>query len=371
MKKKKKIIAVVGTRPDAIKMCPLIAELREREGFEVRVCATGQHKELLSTALASFGVVPDYDMGIMSKGQGLFDITERVMTKMGELIERESPDYVMVHGDTASAFSAALAAFYKRVPVCHVEAGLRTYDLSSPFPEEFYRRAIALMASYHFAPTSVAGSNLLSEGIEEGRVFVTGNTVLDSLRFTEKENCSHPLIDFVQNSRMILLTAHRRENQGEAMRSIFSAVLRILDEFPEVKVVYPVHPSPAVRAVAREMLGSHPRIALCEPLDVSLFHSLLSRCYIALTDSGGVQEEAVSLHKPVLVIRNTTERGEGVLSGGIRLIGTSEGSVYRGIRTLLESRSLYYAMTQTKNPFGDGRASQRIADHIDNISGCI
>ena len=371
MKEKKKIIAVVGTRPDAIKMCPLIAELRARDRFEVRVCATGQHRELLSSALSSFGIAPDYELGIMSEGQGLFDITERILAGMGELLDRERADFVMVHGDTASAFSSALAAFYKRIPVCHVEAGLRTHDLSSPFPEEFYRRAIALMASYHFAPTEAAVGNLLSEGIEEGRIFVTGNTVLDALKLTERENISHPLVDFAKEGRTILLTAHRRENQGEAMRSIFGAVLKVLKDFPDVRVIYPVHPSPAVRAVAEEMLSSHPRIALCDPLDVGLFHSLLSECYIILTDSGGVQEEALSLRRPVLVIRNTTERGEGVLSGGIRLVGTSEGSVYRGIRALLESRSLYYAMTQAKNPFGDGRASCRIADKMDTIAGCI
>lgn len=371
MKKKKKIIAVVGTRPDAIKMCPLIAELRDREEFEVLVCATGQHRELLSSVFESFGIVPDLDMAVMSEGQGLFDVTARVLTGMEELLDRERADFVLVHGDTASAFSAALAAFYKRIPICHVEAGLRTYDLSSPFPEEFYRRAIALMASYHFAPTDAAGSNLLSEGVDESRVFVTGNTVLDSLKYTERENYSHPLMDFSENCRLILLTAHRRENQGDAMRSIFSAVLKILEDFPDVKVIYPVHPSPAVRSVAKEMLASHPRIALCGPLEVSVFHRLLSRCYLTLTDSGGIQEEAVSLRRPALVIRNTTERGEGVMSGGIRLVGTSEGSVYRGIRALLESKSLYYAMTRAKNPFGDGGASQRIADEMKNITKCI
>lgn len=368
---KKKIIAVVGTRPDAIKMCPLIAELRTREDFEVKVCSTGQHRDLLASALASFGVIPECDLRIMSEGQRLSELTERILSSFSRLLEEERADYVLVHGDTASAFSTALAAFYKGIPVCHIEAGLRSRDIRSPFPEEFYRRAIALMASYHFAPTASAALNLSDEGIDTQRVFVTGNTVLDALHITEGEKFTHPLAEFAQNSRMILLTAHRRENQGEAMRSIFSAVLKILDEFEDVKVVYPVHPSPAVRAVAGEMLSSHPRIALCEPLEVSIFHRLLSQSYLAVTDSGGVQEEAVSLHKPVLVIRNTTERGEGVLSGGIRLVGTSEGSVYRGIRSLLESRSLYYAMTRAQNPFGDGRASERIADEMKKIAGCV
>ena len=364
---KKKIIVVVGTRPDAIKMCPLIEELRARDDIETRVCATGQHRELLSSVLESFGIAPDYELCVMTDGQGLFEVTDRILMSFGELLEREKPDYVMVHGDTASAFASALAAFYKRIPICHVEAGLRTYDISSPFPEEFYRRAIGLMATYHFAPTEAAGRNLLSEGIDESRVLVTGNTVIDSLRFTEKQGGASPLLDFANEGRMILLTAHRRENQGKAMRRIFSAVLRILDEFPDVRVIYPVHPSPMVREVAAEIFSGHPRVILCEPLKVVDFHRLLSRCYLALTDSGGVQEEAVSLGRPVLVIRNTTERQEGLYSGGIRLVGTGEGSVYRGIRTLLTDPSLYYAMTRASSPFGNGGASKKIADAVESF----
>lgn len=367
MKKKKKIISVVGTRPDAIKMCPLIVELRNREDIEIKVCATGQHNELLSSALSSFGVIPDFELGVMSEGQDLFDITERILKAFGALLDNGHYDYVMVHGDTASAFSAALASFYKKIPICHVEAGLRTYDNSSPFPEEFYRRAIGLMATYHFAPTEAAGRNLLSEGVDRDKVFVTGNTVVDSLKLTERIDGNHIFSEFDENSRLILLTAHRRENQGEAMRSIFSAVLRILEDFPDVRVVYPVHPSPAVRAVAEEYFSDVPRVLLCEPLDVVDFHRLLSRCYLALTDSGGVQEEAVSLCRPVLVIRNTTERQEGVLSGGIRLVGTGEGSVYRGIRALLENRALYYAMTRQSSPFGVGGASKKIADAVEGF----
>lgn len=364
MKKKKKVIAVVGTRPDAIKMCPLIIELRSREDIEVKVCATGQHRELLSSALDAFGVTPDVELRIMSEGQSLFDITDRLLLAFGELLDKESADYVMVHGDTASAFCAALAAFYKRVPICHIEAGLRTYDLSSPFPEEFYRRAIGLMATYHFAPTEAAGRNLICEGVDESRVFVTGNTVVDALGITSDTDGECSTYHVEGNGRLILLTAHRRENQGEAMRSIFSAVLRILDEFPDVRVVYPVHPSPAVRSIAREFFAQHPRVMLCEPLGVMDFHRLLSCCYLALTDSGGVQEEAASLRRPVLVIRNTTERQEGVASGGIRLVGTGEGSVYRGIRALLTDPSLYYAMTRAESPFGRSGASKRIADVV-------
>ena len=365
--KRKKIIAVVGTRPDAIKMCPLISELRGREDIDVVVCSTGQHRELLSSALSAFGITPDIELSVMTEGQSLSDITERVLSAFTELLEEERPDAVAVHGDTASAFSAALGAFYKKIPICHIEAGLRTYDMHSPFPEEFYRRAIGLIADYHFAPTEAAGRNLLFEGVETDKIAVTGNTVVDALRFTAELPWTHSLADFFENSRAILLTAHRRENRGEAMRSIFSAVLRILDEYPDVKVVYPVHPAPEIRTLAEEFFSGHDRVVLCQPLDVADFHKLLSHSYLVLTDSGGVQEEAVSVRKPVLVIRNTTERAEGVLSGGIRLVGTGEGSVYRGIRALLENKALYYAMTRSDSPFGRGGASQRIADVIEKI----
>lgn len=365
--KRKKIIAVVATRPDAIKMCPLISELRQREDIDLLVCSTGQHREMLTSALSSFGVTPDVELSIMTEGQSLFDITERVLSGFGKLLETEQPQLVVVHGDTASAFSAALGAFYKKIPVCHIEAGLRTYDMSSPFPEEFYRRVIGLIADYHFAPTVAAGSNLLAEGVEGDRVIVTGNTVVDALHLTANDTRKHPILDFAENSRTILLTAHRRENRGEAMRSIFSAVLRILDEFQDVRVVYPVHPAPEVRSLAEEYFSGQERVALCEPLGVVDFHKLLSRCYLVLTDSGGVQEEAVSLCRPTLVIRNTTERSEGVTSGGIRLVGTGEGSVYRGIRSLLENRALYYAMTRSDSPFGKGGASRTIADVIEKI----
>ena len=369
MERKKKILAVVGTRADAVKMCPLINELRGREELSVSVCSTGQHRELLNSVLDIFGVIPDYSLDIMAEGQDLFDITVRLLSALRGLLEDEAPDAVMVHGDTATAFSAALAAFYKRIPVCHVEAGLRTYDLSSPFPEEFYRQAIGLLASYHFAPTEAARGNLLSEGVAEECVFVTGNTVVDALAETVGRSGSigNSLFDFASEGRLILLTAHRRENQGDAMRNIFSAVLRILEEYEDVRVIYPVHPSPAVRLVAEEFFSGHPRVRLCEPLGTLEFHRLLSLCYLTLTDSGGVQEEAVSLCRPALVIRNTTERTEGVLSGGIRLVGVGEGSVYRGIRALLDSPSLYYAMTRGASPFGSGGASEKIADIMEKI----
>ncbi|MBQ8849362.1 MAG: UDP-N-acetylglucosamine 2-epimerase (non-hydrolyzing) [Clostridia bacterium] len=365
--KKKKIMAVVGTRPDAVKMCPLINELRTREDISVSVCATGQHRELLSDVLDVFSVTPDYDLKIMRAGQDLFDITSGVMLGLRDIFARERPDAVLVHGDTTSAFAAALAAFYEKIPVCHVEAGLRTYDLTSPYPEEFNRRAIALMASHHFAPTETARQNLIFEGEADASVSVTGNTVVDALRDTVREEYEHPLLSWTKDSRLILLTAHRRENQGEAMRNIFLAVRRILDEYADVKVIYPVHPSPAVTEAAKEVLGDHPRVRLSAPLGVGDFHNFLSRSYLVLTDSGGVQEEAASMGKPTLVIRNTTERQEGILSGGMRLIGTGEGSVYRGVRTLLDNRALYYAMSRAKSPFGDGGASERISDIMEKI----
>lgn len=365
--KKKKIMAIVGTRPDAVKMCPLINELRKREELSVSVCSTGQHKELLASVLRIFDVTPDYDLDIMRDGQDLFDITLRVMEGLREIYERERPDTVLVHGDTTGSFAAALAAFYKKIPVCHVEAGLRTYDLTSPYPEEFNRRAISLMADYHFAPTDTAMENLLSEGVEDSKVSVTGNTVVDALSDTVRTDHYHPLLQWAEDSRLILLTAHRRENLGEAMKNIFLAVRRVLDEYEDVKVVYPVHPNPAVRELAEKMLGGHERLRISEPLGVRDFHNLISASYLVLTDSGGVQEEAVSLGRPTLVIRNTTERQEGVLSGGIRLVGTGEETVYRGIRALLDSKALYYAMSRARSPFGKGDASCRIADIVEKI----
>ncbi len=367
MKDKKKIMAVVGTRPDAIKMCPLINELKGRDDFSVVVCATGQHKELLSGVLDIFGVTPDYDLDIMKKGQDLFDITSAVLSGVRQVIDTEQPHALLVHGDTTSAFAAALAAFYKRIPICHVEAGLRTYDMASPFPEEYNRRAISLMASYHFAPTESAKKNLISDGVDSLSVSVTGNTVIDALSDTVRVGYDHPDIAWARDSRMILLTVHRRENQGLAMRQIFSAIKQILAEYPDVKVVYPVHPNPLVSSLASELLGGCDRLRLCPPLEVKDFHNFLSECYLVLTDSGGIQEEASALGKPALVVRNTTERSDGIISGGIRLVGTGEGSVYRGVRELLENPALYSAMCRAENPFGRGDASRKIADIMKKI----
>ena len=364
MENTKKIIAVIGTRPDGIKMCPLIKEMRGRKDIEVTVCATGQHRDLLDDVLETFGIIPDYDLGIMREGQDLFDITTLVMGGMRDIFIAEKPDGVLVHGDTTSAFASALAAFYLKIPVFHVEAGLRTYDIYSPYPEEFNRRAIGAMAQKHFAPTERARDNLLSEGIDRRDVSVTGNTVIDALRTTVSGEYSRPCLRHARGERTILLTAHRRENCGDAMRGIFSAVRRVAKERADVKIIYPMHPNPAIRKVAEDMLGTCKNISLCEPLGVGDFHKILSNCYLVLTDSGGVQEEASALGKPVLVLRNTTERVEGIESGGIRLAGTSEMSVYRGITKLLDDGALYYAMSVAKNPYGDGNASKRIADIV-------
>ena len=367
MKRVKNLIAVVGTRPDGIKMCPLIKELEGREGIKVTVCATGQHRDLLSDALDAFGIIPDYDLGIMREGQDLFDITSEVMLGMKEIFMSEKPDGVLVHGDTTSAFAAALAAFYLKIPVYHVEAGLRTYDMLSPYPEEFNRRAISLLAERHFAPTERSKANLISEGIDRNSISVTGNTVVDALRSTVGREYPKAETSPARGERVILLTSHRRENFGEAMRGIFSAVRRIAEERDNVKFIYPVHPNPAVREFAESMLGSCKGVCLRDPLGVGEFHKILASCYMVLTDSGGVQEEAAALGKPVLVLRNRTERAEGIESGGIRLAGTSEATVYRGVCRLLDDRALYYAMSVSKNPYGDGNASKRIADAVERI----
>ncbi len=367
MKDKKKIMVIVGTRPDGIKMCPLINELRGRGDFSVVVCSTGQHRELLKSVLDIFGVTPDYDLDIMKKGQDLFDITASVLKGAREILELERPDAVLVHGDTTSAFAAALAAFYKNIPVCHVEAGLRTYDISAPFPEEYNRRAISLMSAYHFAPTEVARKNLISDGIDAGSVSVTGNTVIDALTDTVRAGYKHPDLEWAKDSRLILLTVHRRESQGIAMRQIFAAIRRLLSEYPDIKIIYPVHPNPLISALVSELLSDCDRIRLCKPLEVGDFHNFLSECYLVLTDSGGIQEEAVALGKPALVVRNTTERQDGLLCGGIRLVGTGEGTVYRGVRELLENPALYSAMCRAENPYGRGDASKRIADIMKKI----
>ena len=362
----KKVVAVIGTRADGIKMCPVIAEILAREDIELKVCSTGQHGELLDEVLKSFGIEPHYDLGIMKKDQDLFDVTLSALSGMKQILSAEMPDCVLVHGDTTSSFCAALAAFYLHIPVYHVEAGLRTGDMTSPFPEEFNRRAIALMAEAHFAPTDRAMENLISENIPEENIFVTGNTVVDAMRTVRTDMPSRPL-EYADNGweRVVLMTVHRRENCQGALEEIFSAVNQIVCEFPDVLFIYPVHPNPILRSEAERILGGCDRVVLCEPLGVVEFHDLIRRCYMVLTDSGGVQEEATAMGKPVLVARNTTERTEGIRSGNIRLVGVSRETVYRGVRELLVNPALHYAMSNGKNPYGDGKAAKRICNIVD------
>lgn len=358
----KKIMAVLGTRPEAIKMCPVIIELKKRKNVDLYVCITGQHREMLRSVLDIFGVWADCDFDIMKEGQSLADITKAVLDGISDALEREKPDVVLVHGDTTTAFAASLACFYKKIPVGHVEAGLRTYDVFSPYPEEFNRRAIDITARYLFAPTRLSAENLIREGADENNIFVTGNTAIDALRLTVAEGYSSPITEAAAGKRIILLTAHRRESHGEALRGIFRAARRIADEFDDVMIVYPVHPNPVVRATAEEMLSGHERIMLTKPLDVIAFHNLMAKSYFIMTDSGGIQEEAPSLGKPVLVLRDVTERPEGVEAGTLRIAGTEEEQVYLACKSLLCDEAEYAKMSAAKNPYGDGEASRRIAD---------
>ena len=354
----KKIFVVFGTRPDAIKMCPLVLELKKRKSFESVVCITGQHRELLDSVTDIFGVKPDYDLDVMKKEQSLSEITARIIEGITPILEKENPDIVLVHGDTTTAFSSALAAFYKKIPVGHIEAGLRTYRIDSPYPEEFNRRAVSLISDYDFAPTEAARDNLIKEGKNPACVFVTGNTVIDALKYTVKE------VQKNDESKLILLTAHRRENIGEPMRNIFSAVRRIAEKHDDIRIVYPVHPNPAVREIAEEILSGCKRVCLTEPLDTVEFHNLLAQSYLILTDSGGVQEEAAALGKPVLVLRDTTERME---SDSLRLVGTNEDDIVREFERLLDDKEAYESMKNAPNPYGDGNASKRIADILENL----
>ena len=343
-------------------MCPLIKELKRRNGLDVRVCLTGQHRELADTATHAFGVTPDYDMSLMRPSQTPSDIVARILTEMDKILTCERPDIVAVHGDTSSAYAVALAAFLSGVKVAHVEAGLRSGDILSPFPEEFNRRSISLCASLHFAPTDAAATNLLSEGIPHSRVFVTGNTVIDAVKFTLKENFTHELLCGCEGKRVIFMTAHRRESHGDVMLGMFRAVKRICREYPDVRVIFPVHPSPAVRCAAGGVLGDVDAVTLCEPLDVIDCHNIMARSYMILTDSGGIQGEAAALKKPVLVMRNVTERPEGIRAGVSRLAGTDEEQIFITVKELLENRELYDGMRGAHNPYGDGHACERIAD---------
>ena len=362
---RKTVMLVFGTRPEAIKMCPLVLELQGREYFRTVVCVTGQHREMLDSVLEAFGVIPDYDLSIMDSGQTLFDITLKVMSGMKDVLSKEKPDVLLVHGDTTTTFAAAVAGFYMGVSVGHVEAGLRTYNIRSPYPEEFNRQAVDIITDFNFAPTETSRDNLLREGKAPGTVFVTGNTGIDSLRTTVRNDFSHPELEWAADARLVMLTAHRRENLGEPMRRIFRAIRRVVDEFQDLKLIYPVHMNPAVTSAAESEIGGHPRIRLIPPLDVLSFHNFLARSYLILTDSGGIQEEAPSLGKPVLVLRDTTERPEGVAAGTLKLAGTDEGAVYAGFRELITDTVLYEEMSKASNPYGDGYASRRIADILE------
>ena len=358
----KKILLVFGTRPEAIKMCPLVNELKAREGVKTVVCVSGQHRQMLDQVLEAFHVVPDYDLSIMKDRQTLFDITTNILDRIKAVLEEVKPDVVLVHGDTSTTFVTALACFYMQIPVGHVEAGLRTYDIYSPYPEEFNRQAVSIISRYNFAPTEQARQNLLSEGKRPETIVVTGNTAIDALRTTVREDYSHPELVWASDSRLILITAHRRENLGEPMNNMFRAIRRVMDEHTDVKAIYPIHMNPIVRKTADEFLGGDDRIHIIEPLDVLDFHNFLARCFLVLTDSGGIQEEAPSLGKPVLVMRNTTERPEGIAAGTLKLVGTDEEVIYRSFKQLLEDNEEYARMSNACNPYGDGFASKRIAD---------
>ena len=361
----KKVMLVFGTRPEAIKMCPLVNELKTRKGIETAVCVTGQHRQMLDQVLEAFSVVPDYDLSVMKDRQTLFDVTTNILNRIREVLETVRPDVVLVHGDTSTTFVTALACYYLQIPVGHVEAGLRTYNIYSPYPEEFNRQAVGIIAAYHFAPTELSKENLLKEGKKPETIYVTGNTAIDALKTTVRKDYTHPVLEWAKDSRLIMITAHRRENLGEPMKHMFRAIRRVCDEHPDIKAVYPIHMNPAVRETAQAILGDDERIRIIEPLDVLDFHNFLARSYLILTDSGGIQEEAPSLGKPVLVMRDTTERPEGIAAGTLKLVGTDEGTIYENFKMLLEDQEAYRKMSMASNPYGDGLASKRIADILE------
>ncbi len=358
----KKIMLVFGTRPEAIKMCPLVNELKSRKEVETVVCVTGQHRQMLDAVLDAFSVKPDYDLSIMKDKQTLFDITVNILSRIREVLEAEKPDVVLVHGDTSTTFVTALACFYLQIPVGHVEAGLRTYNIYSPYPEEFNRQAVGILAKYNFSPTELSKENLLREGKDPASIYVTGNTAIDALKTTVREAYTHPELEWAADSRLIMITAHRRENLGEPMHHMFRAIRRIIEEHPDVKAIYPIHMNPVVRAAANEEVGGCDRIRIIQPLYVLDFHNFLARSYLILTDSGGIQEEAPSLGKPVLVMRDTTERPEGIAAGTLKLVGTDEETIYENFKTLLVDAVAYDRMSKASNPYGDGFACKRIAD---------
>ena len=359
-----KVMTIFGTRPEAIKMAPLVKELEARKEIECIVCVTAQHRQMLDQVLETFEIKPDFDLNIMKPGQTLSDITSRALKGVEEVIREVHPDIVLVHGDTTTTFAGALAAFYNQVDIGHVEAGLRTWNKYSPYPEEMNRQMVGVMADMHFAPTENSKNSLLKEGKKPETIYVTGNTAIDALKTTVNKEYTNPIFDWLGNDRLILLTAHRRENLGEPMRHMFKAIKRIVDEFDDVKVIYPVHLNPKVRMVADEILGNDSKVKLIEPLEVIDFHNFINRSYLILTDSGGIQEEAPSLGKPVLVLRDTTERPEGIKAGTLKLAGTNEQTIYTLTKELLTNVEIYEKMSSASNPYGDGKASKRIADAI-------
>ena len=358
----KKVMLVFGTRPEAIKMCPLVNELKSRKELETIVCVTGQHRQMLDQVLEAFAVKPDYDLSIMKDRQTLFDVTTNILNSIKEVLEKEKPNVVLVHGDTSTTFVTALACFYLQIPVGHVEAGLRTYNIYSPYPEEFNRQAVGIVSQFNFAPTELSRDNLLREGKSADTIYITGNTAIDALKTTVKEDYTHSELEWAEGSRLIMITAHRRENLGEPMKNMFRAIRRVMDENPDVKAIYPIHMNPAVRETANAILGDDERIHIIEPLEVLDFHNFLNKSYLILTDSGGIQEEAPSLGKPVLVMRDTTERPEGIKAGTLKLVGTEEETIYTEFTKLLTDKAEYEKMSKASNPYGDGFACKRIAD---------
>lgn len=361
----KKVMLVFGTRPEAIKICPLVLELKKRESIQTVVCVTAQHRQMLDQVLNTFGVVPDYDLDIMKERQSLFDITINILSSIKEVLEKEKPDVVLVHGDTSTTFVTALACYYLQIPVGHVEAGLRTYNIYSPFPEEFNREAVSIISKYNFAPTPLARDNLIREGRDPGTVYVTGNTVIDAMQHTVKKDYAHPELEWVGDKKLIFITAHRRENLGEPMHHMFRAIRRVLDEHPDCRAIYPIHMNPAVRQAADEELGDCSQIHIIEPIEVFDCHNFEARSYLCLTDSGGIQEECPSYGVPVLVMRDTTERPEGVEAGTLRLVGTDEETIYSAFTELLENETAYEKMSHACNPYGDGNACVRIANILE------
>ena len=362
--KKIKVMSIFGTRPEAIKMAPLVKELEKREEIESIVCVTAQHREMLDQVLATFSITPDYDLNMMKQGQTLVDITNRALNGIDGVLKETKPDIVLVHGDTSTTFAGALAAFYNQIAIGHVEAGLRTYDKYSPYPEEMNRQMVDCMTDMYFAPTELSRENLLKENLPDEKIYVTGNTVIDAMSTTVEENYTHPELDWLGEDKLILLTAHRRENLGEPMKNIFRGIRRVLDEIPGYKVIYPIHKNPLVRAAAAEIFGDCDRVKLIEPLEVFDFHNFQNKAHVILSDSGGIQEEAPSLGKPVLVLRNTTERPEGIAAGTLKLVGTDSEVIYRETLRLLTDRDEYERMSKACNPYGDGHASERIVDAI-------